>query len=334
MHISKSIRPVVCVTMGYPAGIGPEIISKALASPEISRLANFLIIGDSSAFKSNYKAIRRGPEIDFSKEKILLFDLKNILHKKVHFGIISAAYGRASIEYISKAVSIIKKKKADLLVTAPIHKHAAQLSGFKYPGHTEYLAHLTNTKNYAMMLTGGPLKVILATTHLPIKAVSKKLKKKRIIDILTLADRSLRSNFKIKNPKITVCGLNPHAGEGGLLGDEEKNIITPAIDQAKKKKINATGPYPADAVFYDLYKGAFDAAICMYHDQGLVALKMIARDTSVNITLGLPIIRTSPGHGTALNIAGKNKASCDSMKEAIKTAVLMYKNKKCSILVR
>ena len=327
MHISKSIKPVVCITMGYPAGIGPEIISKALASPEIKRLANFLIIGDGSLFKSKYKAIHSLSEIDFTNSNVLLFDLENLTPKKVSFGAVSAAYGRASIEYISRAVSIIKKKRGDLLVTAPIHKHAAELSGFRFPGHTEYLAHLTKAKGYAMMLTGGPLKVILATTHLPIKDIPKKLKKKRIVDILTLANKSFKSDFRIKNPKIAVCGLNPHAGEDGLLGNEEKNIIAPAIKEAKRKKINATGPYPADAIFYDLYKRAYDAVVCMYHDQGLVALKMIARDTSVNITLGLPIIRTSPGHGTALNIAGKNKASCESMKEAIKTAVFMHKNR-------
>lgn len=334
MRISKFNKPVVCITMGYPAGIGPEIIAKTLASPRIRKLANFLIIGEESVFKKalslsaknlRYRPIDRERNISFCRDDILFLDLKNIPEKKLVFGAVSNLYGKASIDYIDKAVSIIKQRKADILVTAPIHKQAAGLSGFRYTGHTEYLAHLTSTKDYAMMLIGGPLKVILATTHLSIKEVARKLKEERIFDILILAEKSLRNNFKIKRPRIAVCGLNPHAGEGGLLGSEEKRIITPAIEKARKRSIDCIGPVAADALFYHLRKGSYDAAVCMYHDQGLVALKMLARDKSVNITLGLPFIRTSPGHGTALDIANKFIASPESMKEAVKTAVMMFK---------
>ena len=316
--------------MGYPAGIGPEVISDSLASPVIRGLANFLIIGDKLVFKKalkltrkrlNYRIIERDSDIDFSVSNILFFDLSNISGNSFSFGKVSSAYGKASISYINKAVSLIQAKRADLLITGPIHKHAAELSGFKYPGHTEYLASLTKTKKYAMMLAAGPLKVILATAHIPIKDVSRRLRSKEITDKLLLADHYLKYHYKIRRPKIAVCGLNPHAGEDGLIGDEEKRIIAPAIGLAKRKGLNINGPLPADGLFYDLLKGSYDAAFCMYHDQGLVALKMIGRNRSVNITLGLPFIRTSPGHGTALNIAGKGKADSGSMKQAIREAV-------------
>lgn len=326
-------KPVVCITMGYPAGIGPEITAKALSSPKVKRLANFLIIGDEFVFKKaqglckkrlSYRLIRQAQEIVFRKGEILFLDLENVPPPEFHFGRLCPSYGQASIEYIKEGVSLIKSKKADALVTAPIHKQAAELSGFRYSGHTEYLAHLTDTRGYAMMLMGGGLKVVLVTTHLPIKEVSPSLRKQRIADILELTDRSLKQHFGIARPRIAVCGLNPHAGEGGMLGDEDKRIIAPAIKEARRKKIVAEGPLAADAVFYKLRKGDYDCAVCMYHDQGLVALKMIGRDESVNITLGLPFIRTSPGHGTALDIASKGIASSESMKEAIKTAVEMY----------
>jgi len=326
-------RPVVCITMGYPAGIGTEVISKALASPEIERIANFLIIGDEFAFKKalsvskktlRYKLIKGHNEIDFSKEGILFLDLQNILPAAFSFGVVSQSLGKASIDYVREAVAIIKKKKAHILVTAPIHKYAAELSGFKYPGHTEYLAHLAGVKEYAMMFISGVFKIVLVTIHLPLRDVSRVLKRKRIVTILKLTNLYLRRYFGIVKPRIAVCGLNPHAGENGMLGDEEKKIITPAITGLKENGMDIYGPVAADALFYDLYKGRYDAAICMYHDQGLVALKMIARDESVNITLGLPFIRTSPAHGTALDIAGKGSASGESMKRAIETAVGMY----------
>lgn len=327
-------KPVVSITMGYPAGIGPEIISRALANPAIRRLANFLIVGDEIVFKKaqrltgtnlNYRLIRQAAEITFRKNNILFLDLGNVRRHGFGFGRISSSYGKASIEYIREALSLIKSKEADIIVTAPIHKHCAELSGFKYSGHTEYLAASSDTRDYAMMLMGGSLKVVLVTTHLPLKEVSACLHKDRIVDILILTDRSLKKHFGIASPRIAVCGLNPHAGEGGTLGDEEKRIIQPAVEKARKKRIGAYGPLAADAVFYKLYKGSYDCAVCMYHDQGLVALKMIGRDESVNITLGLPFIRTSPGHGTALDIAAKGIASSESMEEAIKAAVRMFR---------
>jgi 4-hydroxythreonine-4-phosphate dehydrogenase len=320
--------------MGYPAGIGPQVIVKALADQRIKRLASFLIIGDGFVFNKaislvkqdiKHKVINSPHQIVFSESNALLYDLNNITQKKFRFGIVSKEYGGSSIEYIEKAIEIIKEKRADLLITAPIHKYAAQLSGFKYPGHTEFLAHLTGAEDYAMMLMGGPLKIILATTHLPLKKISANLKKKDIVDKLILTNRSLKRYFRLSKPKIAVCGLNPHAGEEGSLGDEEIKIISPAIKEAKESGVNSIGPLAADGLFYYLYRGDYDACLCMYHDQGLVALKMIARDASVNVTLGLPFIRTSPCHGTALEIAATPNAHAESMKEAIRAAVLMFR---------
>ncbi|MFH1867725.1 MAG: 4-hydroxythreonine-4-phosphate dehydrogenase PdxA [Candidatus Omnitrophota bacterium] len=319
--------------MGYPAGIGPEVILKALASPKIRGLASFLIIGDVDIFnrvshllgkRLTFNIINRERDINFLKKDIIFLDINNVPRKDFKFGRISKIYGKASIDYIDSAVSIIRQGKSDILITAPIHKHAAQLSGFAYSGHTEYLAHLFNQKNFAMMLIGGKLKVALVTTHIPLKDIPKMLKKEDIKNVIVLTNSYLKRYFGIKSPRIAVCGLNPHAGDSGLLGREEIDIIEPALRRLAKMRIKVFGPFAADAIFYDVGKGRYDAVICMYHDQGLVALKMVARDEAVNITLGLPMIRTSPGHGTALDIAGKGKACAESMKQAIITAVAMH----------
>ena len=282
-------KQIIAITAGDPAGIGPEIIKKALARPEISRWASFLVVGDIS-------------------------------YKKFKPGFPGANTGRASIDYIDEAVGLIKSGAADALVTAPISKAAASLSGFKFPGHTEYLAYLTKTNKFCMMLAGGPLRVVLATRHIALKDVSKELNSSEIYDAIMLTAASLKKYFKIKNPRISVCALNPHAGENGLFSDEEKRVIMPAIKKASRTLRNITGPVPADSLFYNAGKGMYDAQIVMYHDQGLIPLKMVARDTSVNITLGLPFIRTSPAHGTAFDIAGKGIANPSSMIEAIKLA--------------
>jgi len=284
-------KPVIVITIGDPAGIGPEITRKALARRELSRRASFLVVGNEKSFKP---------------------------------GKPSAKTGKAAIGYINKAVDLIKEGPADALVTAPISKEAINLAGFKWPGHTEYLAHLTKTNKFAMMLAGGPLRVVLATRHIALKDVSKKLNSREIYDVIVLTASYLRKHFKIKNPKIAVCALNPHAGEGGMFSDEEKRIIIPAIKKAGARcsvPLHIVGPLPADSLFYNANKGMYDAEIVMYHDQGLIPLKMAARDSGVNITLGLPFVRTSPAHGTAFDIAGKGKADPSSMIAAISMAI-------------
>ncbi|MCX5692187.1 MAG: 4-hydroxythreonine-4-phosphate dehydrogenase PdxA [Candidatus Omnitrophica bacterium] len=230
---------------------------------------------------------------------------------------------KTGFDAIKKAARILKKKKADALVTAPVNKEAINKAGIFFQGHTEYLAKATNTKKFAMMLCGGPLKVTTVTRHIPIKEVSRHITESKIIDSVRLTYEALKSYFGIKNPKIGICGLNPHCGEGGRIGREEKDIIIPAIEKIKRRIPGVQGPISGDIIFYIAYKGRLDAVISMYHDQGLGPLKMVAFEKGVNVTLGLPFIRTSPDHGTAYDIAGKGIADPSSMKEAIKLAIKM-----------
>ena len=325
-------KPSICITMGDPSGVGAEIITKSLSSPEIGKLASFIIIGDAPVFKKayvltkasfRYKVIKHASGMNFNDCSILLLDLHNVDSKNFKYGCHRAEYGKAAIDYIKKAYSLVKGQRAAALVTAPINKYSAKQAGFKYQGHTEYLKYLTKSKNAVMMLVGGPLSVALFTTHLPLKKVAGSLKKKEIFKTIVLIDAWMKDYFGIASCKIGVCALNPHAGEGGVIGREELDILAPAIKSASAKKINASGPYPADALLTQAYNGEFDVVLCMYHDQGLIPLKMLARDEAVNITLGLPLIRTSPAHGTAFDIAGKNLVNHQSLSAAISTAVQM-----------
>ncbi|MDO8603763.1 MAG: 4-hydroxythreonine-4-phosphate dehydrogenase PdxA [Candidatus Omnitrophota bacterium] len=224
---------------------------------------------------------------------------------------------------IEKAVKILKKRKACALVTAPVNKGAINRSGVPFQGHTEYLAEVTGTKKFAMMLCGGPLKVTTVTRHVPLKKISNILTQEKIIDAAKLTDFALKKYFGIKKPRIGICALNPHCGEGGKIGSEEQDIIIPAIRKIRRFAPGAMGPISGDVIFYKAFHGKFDAVISMYHDQGLGPLKMVAFEKGVNVTLGLPFIRTSPDHGTAYDIAGKDIADPSSMKEAIKLAVRM-----------
>ena len=230
---------------------------------------------------------------------------------------------RTGFDAVKKAVGLLKNKKADALVTAPVNKEAINRSGIFFQGHTEYLAKATDTKRFAMMLCGGKLKVTTVTRHVPLKKVSNILTQEKIIEASKLTDYALKKYFGIKEPRIGVCGLNPHCGEGGKIGKEEQNIIIPAIKKIKRYVSGIHGPISGDVIFHMAYHGKLDAVISMYHDQGLGPLKMAAFEKGVNVTLGLPFIRTSPDHGTAYDIAGKDMANPGSMKEAIKLAVKM-----------
>ncbi|MFA4991842.1 MAG: 4-hydroxythreonine-4-phosphate dehydrogenase PdxA [Candidatus Omnitrophota bacterium] len=224
---------------------------------------------------------------------------------------------------IKKAARLFANREAGGLVTAPVNKAAINKSGIPFKGHTEYLAEAAGVKRFAMMLCGGPLKVTIVTRHTPLKKVSSSLNKRSIIDAIILTDSALKRYFGISRPRIGVCGLNPHCGEGGEIGDEEEKIIRPAVRSIKRALPGVRGPISGDAIFYMAYKGGLDAVISMYHDQGLGPLKMIAFEKGVNVTLGLPFVRTSPDHGTAYDIAGKGIANPSSMKEAIKLAAKM-----------
>ncbi len=335
-------KPVIAITMGDAAGIGPEVALKALADEKIRRLASFVLVGDAGIIRPSRRRTKSAPDFrvvkKFDREMscrpgVYLLDLGNLAGKKFRTGRVSKVCGRAAIEYIETAVRLARMGAVDAIVTAPISKEAAKLAGFKFPGHTEFLAHLSGTRDFAMMLAGvpgaamvpgGPLRVVLVTTHLALKDVGARLNKKEILRVIRLTRRSLRDWFGIRRPRLAVCALNPHAGEGSAFGDEEKRIIAPAVAAARREgngKIE--GPLAADALFYRAYRGDFDAVVVMYHDQGLIPLKMIAFDRGVNVTLGLPFVRTSPDHGTGFDIAGKGIARPESMKEAIRLAATL-----------
>ncbi|MBI5699788.1 4-hydroxythreonine-4-phosphate dehydrogenase PdxA [Candidatus Saganbacteria bacterium] len=271
--------------MGDPAGIGPEIAAKAAAHPQVLKICRPLIIGDQKQDRKRFK-----------------------------LGQVSKEAGRASIEYVEKAIKLAMAKKVDAIVTGPISKEAIHLAGIKFPGHTELLAARTGAKNFAMMFISKKLWVILVTTHLPLSRVPRSITKKRVLEVIKLAHQA-------KPGTIGVAGLNPHAGEGGLFGREEIKQIAPAIKAARKLGIKAEGPISPDIIFNRAAAGAYGIVVAMYHDQGLIPLKLLSFGRSVNVTVGLPIIRTSVDHGTAFDIAGQNRADPGSMIEAVKAAV-------------
>jgi 4-hydroxythreonine-4-phosphate dehydrogenase len=258
--------------------------------------------------------IAKGGMVGFKKERNEDFQTDYFKKNKP-----TAEGGRACVSYIKRAVELVISKQVDAIVTAPISKEALKMAGLKWPGHTEMLADLTRTKDYAMMLIGEHLRVILVTIHTALKNVPDLITKQKILKTIRLAKKACNM-LGIKNPIIAVAGLNPHAGEAGIFGDEEIKKIIPAVKEAVKEGIPVSGPYPPDTVFHKAYKGNIDIVVCMYHDQGLIPLKMIAFDKGVNVTVGLPFIRTSPDHGTAYDIAWKGIANPSSMIEAIKLA--------------
>lgn len=316
----------IAITMGDAAGVGPEIIAKALYCAEIRDFCAPLVIGSRIVMQDvidllklplKLRLIKTPDECKSDIGTIELIDEET--SEGFEKGKVTANNGKACVIYIKKAVELALNKKVDGIVTAPISKEALKMAGMKWHGHTEMLAELTNTKDYAMMLVGEPLRVILVTIHTPLRSVPDMITKERVLKTIKLAKKAC-GMMQIENPRIAVAGLNPHAGEAGIFGDEEKNEIIPAIEEAKKLGMPVTGPYPPDTVFNKAYNGEIDIVVCMYHDQGLLPLKMIAFDRGVNITVGLPIIRTSPDHGTAYDIAWKGIANPSSMLEAIKMA--------------
>lgn len=329
------VKPIIGVTMGDPAGIGSEICAKALTSAETQMIANCIVIGDRKAMRQGLKAakipnieinpIKKVSEAKFSRGTIDVLDLKNV-SPRLKMGQVSKAAGKAAVEYVEKAIRLAMDGRIDGIATAPINKEAIRKAGYKFHGHTEILAARTKAKNYAMMFVSDSLWIMLVTTHLPIKEVSKHLDKKNVLRTIKLAHETL---FKLreKKPRIGVAGLNPHAGEAGIFGDEDIKIIKPAVDEAKKMGINVKGPISPDAIFYLANIGMFDIVVAMYHDQGLIPLKLLSFNRSVNVTVGLPIIRTSVDHGTGFDIAGKGWANPHSLIEAIKVAAHFAKTK-------
>jgi 4-hydroxythreonine-4-phosphate dehydrogenase len=316
----------LAVTMGDPGGVGPEIIVKAVSSPQVRECCTPIIIGDRIVMEEALRLIDPVLKLGIigtpeesrpSSKAIELIDLH--LLRDFAKGGASPDGGRASAGYIREATELALLKKVDGIVTAPISKEALKMAGMKWPGHTEMLAGLTSTEDYAMMLAGGPLRVILVTIHTSLRSVPDKISKDNVLRTIRLAKKAC-SMMGIERPRIGVAGLNPHAGEAGIFGREEIEQIIPAVKDAEREGIQASGPFPPDTIFHKAYKGEFDIVVCMYHDQGLIPLKMIAFERGVNVTVGLPIIRTSPDHGTAYDIAWKGIADPSSMIEAITLA--------------
>ncbi|MEM3805839.1 MAG: 4-hydroxythreonine-4-phosphate dehydrogenase PdxA [Desulfurococcus sp.] len=330
-------KVIIGITMGDPAGAGPELALKALRKADYN-IAKYVIIGSYKVLlkASSIVGLRHPSLIKIDDPTMLpddpnvigVYDLDNVDLSRLVYGKPSVMGGRASYEYIVKAVNLALRGLVDAVVTMPISKESLNMAGYKYPGHTELLAELTGAKEVRMMLVARHLRVVHVTTHIPLRKVPDFVRKERILKTIELTYEYLRNYFNIQEPRLAVAGLNPHSGEGGLFGDEEIKEITPAIEEAKCKGLNVSGPYPPDTVFYRAYYNKeFDAVVAMYHDQGHIPVKMVGFMEGVNITLGLPIIRVSPDHGTVWGKAGKGTADETASYEAIKLAVELAKNK-------
>ncbi len=321
-------RPLIAITMGDPSGIGPEVIVKALSAPlDVCRT---VVIGDAAwlqqhasqwASQLSIHPIKELSEARHEPGVLDVLDLHNV-PENLHIGRATSEGGKAAVEYIRKAADLAMKQEVHAITTAPINKEAMHLAGFKYPGHTEMLADFTHTPEVALMLAGGSLRVVLTTTHVPLSEVRNLLTRDRILKTIRLTHQWL-TQVGIEHPSIAVTGLNPHSGAGGNFGDEETKTIAPAIEDAQKENIKVDGPFSADALFGRIHEASYNAVITMYHDQGMIPIKMASMDRAVNITLGLPIIRTSVDHGTAFDIAGEGIAKPDSLLEALKIAATL-----------
>ena len=313
---SKSYKIRVGLTIGDPSGIGPAITLKAIN--RFKNKAEFVVIGDKFVVS---KVGKIPPSLRF-------IDLQNINQKKFKFGKITAEYGRASVEYLDQAMRLLKNDEIDCLVTNPISKEALRLAGINYSGHTEYFREKTGNKEVVMMLLNDKLKFSLVTRHIALKKVSEKITSKNFRNTVLATHTALKKLFSIKNPRLVACGINPHASDNGVIGSEENKSIKPALRKLREK-ININGPLSADVAVLKAALGLYDCVIAMYHDQALIPLKLTGAKTGVNLTLGLPFVRTSPLHGTAFDIAKNPKlADPSSLISAIKLAIKCASNLK------
>ncbi|MEK6549105.1 MAG: 4-hydroxythreonine-4-phosphate dehydrogenase PdxA [Nitrospirota bacterium] len=328
MAKEPSRKPILGITMGDPAGIGPEVIVKALARPLVRRLCRPVVIGSpevlakvAGQLKAQVK-IRPATVLAAATPPgvISVLDPLSELLGPFTPGRVSKKTGAAQALYIKEAVRLALEGRIAGIVTAPINKEAINLAGYPYPGHTEMLAELTGAKEVGMMIVGGPLRFLFATTHVAIKDMPKLLTPECVERAIRLCHLGLTTLFGIKRPRIAVAALNPHGGEGGLFGTEERTAIGPGVARARAQGFPAVGPLPADTLIGQAARGKYDAVVAMYHDQGLIPLKLAAFGTAVNITVGLPIIRTSVDHGTAYDIVGQGLADEGSLLEAIRLA--------------
>ncbi len=320
-------QPRVGITIGDPAGIGPEIVLKAVANAQLGSVCQAVIIADAKALQKqaagfglpcDYPVVRDPSMLRSTGAQVMIFDVGDLC-EAVAFGQLSASAGRAAAKFIEAAAQLCLEKRLDAVATAPINKEALKLAGLPFPGHTEMLTALCGAKHSLMCFFAGEVRVVLLTIHLSLAEAIGAVTKERVRQTIELTHREMQ-RFGISTPRIAVCGLNPHAGEHGMFGEEEIREINPAIAYCKGQGINVSGAYPADTIFVRAARGEFDTVIACYHDQGLVAVKCLAFGEAVNVTLGLPIIRTSVDHGTAFDIAGSGIAEPGSLTCAIKLA--------------
>lgn len=335
--MDDTFRPIIAVTMGDAAGIGPEIIDKTLSKKEMYSLCNPLVVGDLNVLRDaltvakvqlEFNSMERVADAKFRHGTADIVDLKNIRIDQLIMGQPQAMAGKASVDYIKRAVELALRGEIHAMATAPLSKEAIRMAGYNYAGHTEILAHLTGAEDYAMMLIAGRLRVVHVTTHVSLKEACSMISKERVLKTIRLAHDAVL-DLGVHAPRIALAGLNPHAGEDGLFGGEEIDVIKPAVQEMQKAGLDVTGPYPPDTVFLRAKNGEFDVVVAMYHDQGHIPIKMTGFEYGVNVTIGLPIIRTSVDHGTGYGRAGLRLGTAEptSLIEAIKLAALMAKTK-------
>jgi 4-hydroxythreonine-4-phosphate dehydrogenase len=329
-------KPLVGITMGDPAGIGPEIIAKAWTHPEVHAWCRPLVIGDARIFRRALTAcrlrldlcvLRHPSQADPEPRRLDVLDVPTIAPGQAAPGRLSRACGRAAVRTVLAAIDHAMANRLDAVVTAPLNKEAMRLARYRYDGHTEIFGRRTRAGRVAMLLVVGRMRVIHVSAHTALRVAIRKVSQRRVLGTIRLAHLALRQ-FGVRAPRVAVAGLNPHAGERGLFGREEIREIIPAISAARQEGINALGPFPPDSLFYRARRGEFDCVVAMYHDQGHIPMKLLGFDRGVNVTVGLPIVRTSVDHGTAFDIAGKGIASERSLVEAIRVAARLARHRR------
>jgi 4-hydroxythreonine-4-phosphate dehydrogenase len=327
------LKPIIAITIGDFNGIGPEIALKATIQPLVKKICTPLLIGPIRVFERTARQLKLKPKLAKATIPILqrsiipVIDIGEGIEADIQYGIPTKSSGKSAGVALEHAVELCLQCKVAAMVTAPVSKEALNLAGYNFPGQTEMIALLSHSQRVAMFLISKTMRVGLITIHTGLKNIAAQISKEKIIEKISIIDESLKKDFRLKKPRLAILGLNPHIGENGLIGTEENEIIYPAIAESQAVGILAEGPFSADAFFGKHEYKNFDAVIAMYHDQGLIPLKMSSFGKGINFSAGLKIIRTSPDHGTAYDIAGKNKANLSSMLEAIKLAVQISKNR-------
>lgn len=324
-------RPLLALTMGDPAGVGPEVVLKALAEDQVHTRCRPLVIGDRRVLERAarwvgadcvWEAVERPEDGAYVAGTVTVLDLGNAPPDECPPGQVSRVAGNAAVEYVFAACDLAMEGRVAGIVTAPLNKDSMNQAGHRFAGHTELLAERTGAKKVSMLLVGPQLRVVHVSTHVALEEAVQRVTSQRVGEVIELAYQSCRM-LGIETPRIAVAGLNPHAGEGGLFGDQEAQHIAPAIAQARGRGLNVSDPQPPDTVFLRAVNGAYDIVVAMYHDQGHIPMKLLAFDSGVNVSVGLPIIRTSVDHGTAFDIAGTGRARPESMVAAVEVALQM-----------